>query len=41
MATSQYDKLETSNCKWMNEFGCVGIIEEVMITQRHRRRGNN
>ena len=27
MATSQYDKLEEDR-KWMNEFGCVRIIEE-------------
>ena len=27
MAISQYDKLE-ENRKWMNEFGCVRIVEE-------------
>lgn len=27
MAISQYDKLEEDR-KWMNEFGCVRIVEE-------------
>lgn len=40
MATSQYDKLEEDR-KWMNEFGCVRIIEEVMITNATDRCGNN
>ncbi len=31
MATSQYDKLEEDR-KWMNEFGCVRIIEETGLT---------
>lgn len=35
MATSQYDKLEEDR-KWMNEFGCVRIIEESDDNERHR-----
>ena len=35
MATSQYDKLE-EDLKWMNEFGCVRIIEESDDNERHR-----
>ena len=35
MAISQYDKLEEDR-KWMNEFGCVRIIEESDDNERHR-----
>ena len=35
MAKSQYDKLEEDR-KWMNEFGCVRIIEESDDNERHR-----
>ena len=35
MAVSQYDKLEEDR-KWMNEFGCVRIIEESDDNERHR-----
>ena len=35
MATSQYDKLE-EDCKWMNDFGCVRIVEENDEDERNR-----
>lgn len=40
MATSQYDKLEEDR-KWMNEFGCVRIIEESDDNERTDRCGNS
>lgn len=35
MATSQYDKLEEDR-KWMNEFGCIRIVEESDEDERNR-----
>ena len=35
MATSQYDKLEEDR-KWMNDFGCVRIVEENDEDERNR-----
>lgn len=35
MAISQYDKLEEDR-KWMNEFGCVRIVEENDENERNR-----
>lgn len=35
MATSQYDKLEEYR-KWMNDFGCVRIVEENDEDERNR-----
>lgn len=35
MATSQYDKLEEDR-KWMNEFGCIRIVEESDENERSR-----
>lgn len=35
MATSQYDKLE-EDCKWINDFGCVRIVEENDEDERNR-----
>lgn len=40
MAISQYDKLEEDR-KWMNEFGCVRIVEEMTRTNETDRCGNN
>ena len=35
MATSQYDKLEEDR-KWMNDFGCIRIVEENDEDERNR-----
>ena len=35
MATSQYDKLEEDR-KWMNDYGCIRIVEESDENERNR-----
>jgi hypothetical protein len=40
MATAHYEKLEADR-EWMQEYGCVKVIERMTLTKRTVRCGNS